>query len=248
MNNRLDKNSTSPIKYKDLLRKQAQDELKQFSTSGSGRARETNRETFNVMNDTADQVMQNNQLEELRKQQQMVQQRYGSLNGSPATAVGSYTYTPIEGRQSSIVAHGGVTQRFGNVNPSVEVFNKRGINTGTDFSTPIGTPVAVPPGRWRVVDAFGGAKGHGYIGNNVNSGYGNSVLVVNEDTGEKMRFSHLSRVSVQPNSVVEGGSVIGLTGATGNVTGPHLDLEYYDANGQATDILRSIYAQFLGIK
>lgn len=135
-----------------------------------------------------------------------------------------------------------VTQPYGNYNPSVEVFSG-GRNTGADFGTKIGTPVTLPAGQWRVVDAFDKAQ-RGYIGDNEDSGYGNSVVVQNAKTGDKLRFSHLSQVDVQPGQTVTGGT-IGRTGATGNVTGPHLDLEYTNPNGQMGDVLQSPYKRYL---
>lgn len=133
-----------------------------------------------------------------------------------------------------------VTQAFGVKNPKIEKFTKGGVNTGTDLAAAIGTPVNLPPGNWKVVEAFRGDKGRGFIGNKTNRGYGNSILVQNSDTGEKIRLSHLSEVYVTPGQVLRGGTVA-KTGATGNVTGPHLDLEYYDARGQLGDINRATF-------
>jgi len=137
-----------------------------------------------------------------------------------------------------------VTQEFGRYNPGLEP-NKSGRNWGVDFGVKEGTPLALPPGEWEVVQAFDKASGNGYIGNRENTGYGNSVLVRNPKTGETMRFSHLSNVKVQPGQRLSGGTVIGASGATGNVTGPHLDLEYKDASGNFRDILKSRYASNL---
>jgi murein DD-endopeptidase MepM/ murein hydrolase activator NlpD len=60
-----------------------------------------------------------------------------------------------------------------------------------------------------------------------------------------MRFSHLSDVAVQPGQVIPGGTVIGQVGVTGNTTGPHLDLEYRNAQGQLADVLQSQYSKYL---
>lgn len=134
-----------------------------------------------------------------------------------------------------------VTQHFGNKNP-MEVFSG-GIALGTNLRAPIGTSVAVPPGSWKVVQVFTNAT-KGYIGDDENKGYGNSVMVENADTGEKLHFTHLSQVDVKPGETLSGG-VVGKTGATGNVTGPHLNLEYYHAQGRLGDVLQSPYAQYV---
>jgi len=136
-----------------------------------------------------------------------------------------------------------VTQTFGQYSP-YDVHSKNR-NWGVDFAVKEGTPIALPKGEWEVVEAFAGAKGRGRIGDSTNKGYGNSVMVRNRQTGEMMRFSHLSGVNVQAGQVYKGGSVIGKSGATGNVTGAHLDLEYRNPSGQLADVLRSPYAQQL---
>ena len=125
----------------------------------------------------------------------------------------------------------------------------KGINYGTDFAAKRGTPVAIPEGEWEVVDSWGGAKRDGFIGNGDNSGYGNSVLIKNTETGELMRFSHLERGSVraQPGQKLRGGMIFAMTGSTGNSTGPHLDLEYIDSSGRYKDVLGTPYgAQMFG--
>ncbi len=136
-----------------------------------------------------------------------------------------------------------ITQQFGNKS-GVEVFS-HGVNTGVDIGVPKNTPIALPEGTWKVVSAFSGAK-NGYVGDNENSGYGNSVLVRNIDTGETLRFSHLNSVNL-PSDTLKGGDVIGLSGRTGNTTGNHLDLEYKNSNGQLGDFLQTNYAKSLGL-
>lgn len=152
---------------------------------------------------------------------------------------------PKEAAQSAVMPGGApVTQAFGKYNPGLEP-NPSGRNWGVDFGVKEGTPLAVPPGEWVVDDTYSGSKGKGFVGNTKdNAGYGNSVLVRNTKTGETMRFSHLSGVSVKPGQSLKGGTVIGTSGATGNVTGPHLDLEY-KVNGQFRDVTKSPYSQYL---
>ncbi|MFF3014921.1 peptidoglycan DD-metalloendopeptidase family protein [Streptomyces sp. NPDC057939] len=91
-----------------------------------------------------------------------------------------------------------------------------GFHTGVDFGCPAGTPVAaVGPGT--VVAA--GDQG----------AYGNCVILRMED-GRFTLYAHLSRVDVKPGQSVSGGLRLGLSGATGNVTGPHLHFETRTAN------------------
>ena len=80
---------------------------------------------------------------------------------------------------------------------------------GTDYAAPVGTPVqAVAHGRV----SFAGRRGGG--GNMVSLRHAN---------GYETHYLHLSRILVRPGQVVEQGRTIGLVGATGLATGPHLD-------------------------
>jgi murein DD-endopeptidase MepM/ murein hydrolase activator NlpD len=79
---------------------------------------------------------------------------------------------------------------------------------GADFSSPTGTPIAAPGGG-RVVLA-----GSLY--------YTGDTVVVDHGLGLVSLFAHLSRIDVKVGDVVTAGDRIGLVGATGRVTGPHL--------------------------
>lgn len=218
------KRSTSPIGIKDYLRKQAQEELKQFKPQQTRVASPS--EVFSPSFD----------LQEQQTMQRMQQQEQPEMTASAQ---------PRMSQSSILGTKAPITQAFGNYNPNIEVFSKSGVNSGTDFGVGEGTPVAVPDGQWKVLQTYDKAQGKGYIGNKENSGYGNSVLVQNPATGEKLRLSHLSQVGVKEGDVIEGGSIIGASGSTGNVTGAHLDLEFFNALGQLADILQSSYAKGL---
>lgn len=134
-----------------------------------------------------------------------------------------------------------ITQKFGNRNKRYDNISG-GVNRGADFAVPIGTPVFTPEGQWQVLDSYAGARGRGMQ----NSGWGNSVLLKNTQTGETIRLSHLSQVGVKPGDTIKGGIPVGLSGDTGHATGPHLDVEYTTPYGQLADILTSPYgSQFL---
>jgi murein DD-endopeptidase MepM/ murein hydrolase activator NlpD len=84
-------------------------------------------------------------------------------------------------------------------------------HNGIDFGVPIGTQVkATMSGK--VV----------YAGWN-NQGYGNLVIV--ENGPYRTYFAHLSKVPVQLGEDVSAGSIVGISGSTGNSTGPHVHYE-----------------------
>lgn len=83
---------------------------------------------------------------------------------------------------------------------------------GTDFAAPAGTPVrAAASGR--VVEA-------GWRG-----GYGRLIRVAHED-GTVSAYAHLARIDALAGERVTQGTTIGLVGASGLATGPHLHFEW----------------------
>ncbi len=84
-------------------------------------------------------------------------------------------------------------------------------HNGLDFGIPVGTPIkATMDGK--VVHA----------GWN-NQGYGNLVIV--ENASYRTYYAHLSSIPVAVGDFVSAGTAIGLSGNTGNSTGPHLHYE-----------------------
>lgn len=55
-------------------------------------------------------------------------------------------------------------------------------------------------------------------------GYGN-IVIVNHGFGYKSRYAHMSRIAVHEGQRVTRGTVLGETGQSGRVTGPHLHYE-----------------------
>ncbi len=84
----------------------------------------------------------------------------------------------------------------------------RSPHTGTDLRAAKGTPVKAP-NNGRVVLV----KDLYFAGNTV---------IIDHGLGLYSYFAHLSEFRVEEGEVVETGQVIGLVGATGRVTGPHL--------------------------
>lgn len=70
------------------------------------------------------------------------------------------------------------------------------------------------------------------------SGYG-KLIIIKHDDGITTRYGHLSSINVQTGENVQRGQSIGETGATGNVTGPHLHFELR-SGGNPVDPLKFI--------
>jgi murein DD-endopeptidase MepM/ murein hydrolase activator NlpD len=102
-------------------------------------------------------------------------------------------------------------------------FGQRGRNfhAGLDFLAPAGDQVAAAAGG-RVVFA----RAHG-------GGWG-KLVVLAHGSGVRTLYAHLSRIDVRPGAHVAAGSTIGLVGATGRATGPHLHFEVH-VRGAAVD-------------
>ena len=58
-----------------------------------------------------------------------------------------------------------------------------------------------------------------------NGGYGN-LVIIRHYNGLETYYAHLSKINVEPNSVIKAGDVLGEGGCTGSrCTGPHLHFE-----------------------
>lgn len=82
------------------------------------------------------------------------------------------------------------------------------IHRGTDFHAPPGTPVLAANDGLVMI-----AQGMFYEGN---------LVVVDHGQQFSTLYMHLSKIEVKPGQHVKKGQRLGLSGATGRVTGPHL--------------------------
>lgn len=117
---------------------------------------------------------------------------------------------------ASPVFGGVITARFGDV--GTYWTNK---HTGLDFAAPTLSPIrALADGRVKQSGWNGGA-------------YGNTVTLDHSD-GFVTVYAHMFQTTTGVDSFVTQGSIIGLVGTTGNVSGPHVHVEVH-RNGQILD-------------
>ncbi|WP_329199838.1 MULTISPECIES: LysM peptidoglycan-binding domain-containing M23 family metallopeptidase [unclassified Streptomyces] len=108
-----------------------------------------------------------------------------------------------------------------------------GYHTGVDFIASTGTSVKAVGAGTVVTAGWGGA-------------YGNEVVIRHAD-GKYSQYGHLSQLSVSVGQSVTAGQQIGLSGATGNVTGPHLHFEIRTGPSYGSDIDPLAYLRSKGV-
>jgi murein DD-endopeptidase MepM/ murein hydrolase activator NlpD len=116
-----------------------------------------------------------------------------------------------------------VTQPFGptsyTAEPSYNGYSH--FHTGIDYGVPMNTPIQAA-GAGRVVAA-------GWD----NTGFGNRVII-DHSNGTQTLYGHLDKVMARVGDTVQAGQQIGLSGTTGNSSGPHLHFGV-QVNGQWVD-------------
>ncbi|MFG2141715.1 M23 family metallopeptidase [Streptomyces sp. NPDC048650] len=108
-----------------------------------------------------------------------------------------------------------------------------GSHTGIDFHAATGTSVHAV-GSGTVVEAGWGGS------------YGNNIVIKMHD-GTYTQYGHLSSIGVSVGESVTPGRQIGLSGATGNVTGPHVHFEARTGPDYGSDIDPIAYLRSHGV-
>ncbi|MFT6069829.1 MAG: hypothetical protein ACJAT2_003103 [Bacteriovoracaceae bacterium] len=131
----------------------------------------------------------------IRKEQKFLNKNYAS---SPMR--------PLFTKKFDIPLDSYVTSIYG----SKRLYNnkKQGQHLGTDYRAAVGTPIYATNAGKVVV-----ARDLYYTGNTVTIDHGLSIFTV---------YGHLSKLNVVEGDIVPKGSLLGLAGMTGRVTGPHL--------------------------
>ncbi len=84
----------------------------------------------------------------------------------------------------------------------------KGYHGGTDFRAKIGTPIK--------------ASNDGIIVLVKNRFYSGGTVIIDHGHGIYTCYFHMSKFYVKKGQIIKKGSIIGLSGATGRITGPHL--------------------------
>ncbi|MFB6813296.1 peptidoglycan DD-metalloendopeptidase family protein [Streptomyces sp. NPDC056347] len=109
-----------------------------------------------------------------------------------------------------------------------------GYHTGVDFPVPTGTSIRAVASGTVVSAGWGGAYGY--------------QVVIRHSDGKYSQYAHLSALHVREGRHVTAGQRIARSGATGNVTGPHLHFEIRTGPGYGSDIDPLAYLRAGGVK
>ena len=141
---------------------------------------------------------------ELKRQSDSLARIIAKTTKNSGVVVGSGFLLPVHGR---------ITSPFGwRTHP---IFKSRIFHSGIDYGVPTGTPIKAS-NAGKVIYA-------GWYG-----GYGKVVILDHGScTGAPTTtlYAHMSQPKVSVGQYVERGQVVGLAGATGYATGPHLHFE-----------------------
>ncbi|WP_329612449.1 transglycosylase family protein [Streptomyces brevispora] len=109
-----------------------------------------------------------------------------------------------------------------------------GYHTGVDFPVPTGTSVKAMASGTVVTAGWGGAYGY--------------QVVIRHSDGKYSQYAHLSALHVRAGQHVGAGQRIARSGATGNVTGPHLHFEVRTGPEYGSDVDPLAYLRAAGVK
>ena len=134
--------------------------------------------------------------------------------GAPGTEPAHNTNGPAyPGYYSLPIAHG------------IETQGLHGYNA-VDLAAPKGTPIYASAAGTVIISIKNGGW---------NGGYGNYV-VINHPNGTQTLYAHMSKVLTTPGQAVAQGQEIGLVGATGEATGPHVHFEIHGARNPFANV------------
>lgn len=149
-----------------------------------------------------------------------VQERIAKELKEANAVYSSYTLKALYDGVFKIPLTSFITSDFG----KARIFNEQvtSYHSGTDFKAATGTPIyAANSGIVKI------AKNRYFSGNSV---------VIDHGFGIYSQYYHLSKINVKTGQKVKKGELLGLSGATGRVSGPHLHFGIF-AGGKQIDSL-----------
>ena len=147
------------------------------------------------------------QLDRIGRERKILDAALTNFRDVPVT--GMELRAPVDGRRSSSFG----LRRFFNDQP-------RSPHKGMDIAAGSGTPIAAP------LDGVVTVTGDFFFNGN--------TVIIDHGQGFVTMYCHLSEIGAEEGKTVSTGDTIGLVGATGRVTGPHLHFGTY-LNGTAVD-------------
>ncbi len=147
------------------------------------------------------------ELERIKRNQQAVREAVSKV--SPEKFWRLPLHRPVPGEVTSLY---GVRRVFNG--------EERGRHKGVDYDGNTGDPI--------------GAADAGIVVLAEDQYYGGNTVIVDHGLGVFSMYLHLSAINVAEGQKVQRGETVGLIGATGRVTGPHLHLSFYVA-GESVD-------------
>ncbi|HEY3479275.1 MAG TPA: LysM peptidoglycan-binding domain-containing M23 family metallopeptidase [Streptomyces sp.] len=167
-----------------------------------------------------------------------------TLNGHAVAAAKKAAPAPAKkavkpaAKPASVTTDSGYTKPVGNAAIGTPYHQagsnwSSGYHTGVDFLVGTGTPIHAVAAGTVVSAGWDGA-------------YGNDVIIKHAD-GKYTLYAHQSQLLVSAGQTVTEGQQIGRSGATGNVTGPHLHFEVRTTPYYGSDVDPVAYLQAHGV-
>ena len=120
---------------------------------------------------------------------------------------------------------------YGITFPYAAIYSNGNKHRGIDFGCPLGTPLVSPAnGTIKSFDNF-----EGYTGYGADYTYYGNFCVIHTDDGKVILLCHMTN-TLGKNGRISKGDPIGISGNTGNSSGPHLHFELRTSSTYGTDI------------
>ena len=194
-----------------ILKRRLENEKKQLSSIIS----DMNRENRSIKETISENKMMIEKIQKDKRAYERSERELKRQSDRLASMISNSTKNSVvvAGKGFILPVHGRISSPFGwRTHP---IFKSRIYHTGIDYAVPYGTPIKASNSGKVIYSGWYG-------------GYGKVVILDHGScTGHPTTtlYAHMSQQKVTKGQYVERGQVIGLVGATGYATGPHLHFE-----------------------